>query len=361
MIHPDLFKRDRTGRVRRWCILSEPGSARYAYQTGILDGVQTQSGWTTVTGKQGRTDAGQVEFEVAAAYRHQLERDYFETIEEIDTPRIFEPMLASKYKAFKPGFAQPKLDGMRCIAKATGLFSRQGKPILSAPHIIEALTAFFERFPDAILDGELYNHDFKEAFEPLMSLARKGYPSPGSENLQYHVYDYPSAPGGFKDRFHQLVIDLPRNDTLHLVETHRVRDEATFDALTNKWLDDKYEGSMWRDADGEYVIAGRPKFLQKRVIMTVEEYDFVELVLGNGNWAGIPKSVVCWKPGADRSMGPTKDNTFSAGIAGTEAENMALLDRRIGQVTIQSKGLTGYGVPRCGVAKDWHGPEGRVD
>lgn len=359
MIHPNLYKRDRTGRIRRWCVISEPENARYAYNTGIEAGVQTQSGWTTVTGKQGRTDAEQVEFEVASAYRHQLERDYFETVVEIDTPRITLPMLAAKYKTFKPGYAQPKLDGMRCIAKASGLFSRQGKPIESVPHIVEALAPFFEENPDAIFDGELYNHDLHDQFEELMSLCRKSdkHLTPeileATKVVQYHIYDYPSAPGGFQERTGELYVlfdQLP--ETIRYVETVWCETEAQFDAHFIRWLDDNYEGGIWRDADGEYVFDGRPSFLQKRTLKLSVEFPFLRLEEGNGNWAGVPKAVVFQLEDGREAK---------AGIKGTREQNLALRDRELGFVTIEFKGWTGYNVPRCGVAKDWHGPQGRVD
>ena len=346
--HPTLVKRDRAGKIRTWAIQQD--GSRYRYLTGLQDGALVTSGWTQATAASQTTDELQANFEVASTYTHQLARDYFETVAEVDTPRIFEPMLADKYKKFSPGYAQPKLDGMRCIAKITGLFSRQGKPILSCPHIIEALEPFFAKFPDAILDGEVYNHDLKSEFEELMSLARKGAPQPGSEKLQYHVYDYPSAPGGFGARFSQLDADVQSvgdfpSDVIRRVETVFVQREVDFDTLFIAWLDLGYEGGMWRDADGEYVIGGRPKFLQKRVLMLSEEFDFVRLEDGNGNWAGVPKSVVCRLPDG---------REFSAGIKGTRDQNLALRDRPINQVSLNFKGWTGYGVPRCGVAKDFH-------
>lgn len=352
MIHRTLYKRDRAGNIRGWAVEIEGN--RYRYHTGVVGGATTISGWTTAFARSQPTPEAQAQFEVEATYRHQLERDYFETVDEVDTPRIFEPMLASKYKRFRPGFAQPKLDGMRSIAKASGLFSRQGKPILSAPHVIKALEPFFDRHPDAILDGELYNHDYKDQFEALMSLARKGYPGEGHEALQYHVYDYPSAPGGFRQRWAQLTADNPFDEVVHKVETAEVLTFDQYEDLDAAWLDDKYEGSMWRDADGEYVIGGRPSYLQKRVTMISDEYEFLRLEEGNGNWAGIPKSVVCRLPGAE-------GREFSAGIEGDKAFCVSLRDRHIVQVTIVSKGLTKNGVPRCGIAKDWHGAGGRQD
>jgi len=41
------------------------------------------------------------------------------------------------------------------VVKKDGMWSRNGKPIVSAPHVLVALKDFFNRFPNAILDGEL--------------------------------------------------------------------------------------------------------------------------------------------------------------------------------------------------------------
>ena len=37
----------------------------------------------------------------------------------------------------------------------------QGKAITTCDHIFIALQPFFEQYPEAILDGELYNHETK--------------------------------------------------------------------------------------------------------------------------------------------------------------------------------------------------------
>src|SRR3546814_5619389 len=88
------------------------------------------------------------------------------------------------------------LDGVRCIATKDGLFSRQGKPITSCPHISTALTPLFEHTPSLVLDGELYNHDLKDNFNEIISLVRKQKLTPEqfaetAKVVQYHVYDLP--------------------------------------------------------------------------------------------------------------------------------------------------------------------------
>ena len=86
-----------------------------------------------------------------------------------------------------PLYVQPKLDGVRCLIQydeerefeGNGVvaYSRTGKEWMNIEHILQDLVPFFERFPNVILDGELYNHDLKDDFEKIISLVRKTKPT----------------------------------------------------------------------------------------------------------------------------------------------------------------------------------------
>ena len=67
-------------------------------------------------------------------------------------------------------FIQPKLDGVRCLFTAKGAFSRTGKQFMNLWHIEVLLESFFAANPNAVLDGELYNHELKDDFEKIISL-----------------------------------------------------------------------------------------------------------------------------------------------------------------------------------------------
>ena len=43
--------------------------------------------------------------------------------------------------------------------------------------LVLALAPFFEKHPGAILDGEFYNHEFKNDFNEIVSLVKKSKPS----------------------------------------------------------------------------------------------------------------------------------------------------------------------------------------
>lgn len=113
---------------------------------------------------------------------------------------MIKPMLA--YKVGKkqidytdPVFLQPKLDGARCIITKDGCYTRTGKQWLNVDHIEQSLKRFFQRHPNKILDGELYNHDLRDNFEKIISLVRKTKPTDADraeaeQLVQFHCYDF---------------------------------------------------------------------------------------------------------------------------------------------------------------------------
>ena len=111
----------------------------------------------------------------------------------------FKPMLAhpvSKTIDWKneTHFIQPKLDGVRCIITKFGAYSRNGKQFHNCKHILTELKPLFADNPYLILDGELYNHRFKDNFNKIISLVRKQKPTQqdkfeAASYLQFHCYD----------------------------------------------------------------------------------------------------------------------------------------------------------------------------
>ena len=84
----------------------------------------------------------------------------------------------------KKVFIQPKLDGVRCliqygdgVSPGVKAYSRTGKEWKNIDHILEELVPFFMKYPQVILDGELYNHDFNDNFEQIISMVRKTKPT----------------------------------------------------------------------------------------------------------------------------------------------------------------------------------------
>ena len=158
----------------------------------------------------------------------------------------------------KPVFIQPKLDGVRCViqydeGKVTA-YSRAGKEWKNIEHIKLNLYRFFDKFPNVILDGELYNHDLKNDFEKIISLVRKTKPKPedrveSAEMVQFHCYDIIDETKTFFERSKFITQNVPRNHTIKHVPTMLVPTESQAKVNHARNLDSGYEGSILRTND----------------------------------------------------------------------------------------------------------------
>jgi len=158
----------------------------------------------------------------------------------------------------KPVFMQPKLDGVRCLiqydtGKVTA-YSRTGKVWKNIEHITLSLYRFFDKYPNVILDGELYNHNFKDDFESIISMVRKTKPtaedrSKSRDNVQFHCYDIVDETKTFKERSGFITQAVPRNYCIKHVPTMLVPTESQGKVNHARNLDSGYEGSILRTND----------------------------------------------------------------------------------------------------------------
>ena len=317
-----IYKRSNTGAILEWFQeINETGDG-YRSVSGQQGGAKIRPEWTICEPKNvGRsnetTPQQQCILEVEANYTKKLAQGgYHEKIEDIDKAKFLKPMLAETYAdpkkpkkhvtsiAFKTGivYSQPKLDGMRCVMDASGMTSRYGKPIVSSPHIVEALASFFQRNPDVIFDGELYADKLAEDFQKIMSLAKQTKPTQEDLNLsrqflQYHIYDIPSVEGTFSQRYAALRELFETNIELNtpgsffrLVPTEKVRDTAHLDELNDSYVEAMLEGQIVR-LDNDVYENKRTWQLQKRKIFVTEEYTIIGIDPGKGNRAKIAAKV----------------------------------------------------------------------
>ena len=173
----------------------------------------------------------------------------------------FKVMLAhpvGKKEFDKDSFIQPKLDGVRCYITKNGAFSRNHKRFMNAQHILDELVPLFTKYPHVVLDGELYNHEYKDNFNKIISLVRKQTPSDAERNeakvIQFHNYDIVETSPDIKRSFEQrksMINDLNWEFNLRYcktVETYRVENDVTarlmYYQFTNK---QGYEGAILRN------------------------------------------------------------------------------------------------------------------
>ena len=170
-------------------------------------------------------------------------------------PMLAYPVSAKPIDYSKPVFIQPKLDGVRCLIQydsgVVTAYSRTGKVWKNIDHITWNLYKFFDKHPNVVLDGELYNHDFRDDFEQIISMVRKTKPTAEAriksrENVQFHCYDIVNRKMKFSTRDKWLAGNLPESYCVQLVNTYQVysNDGATSMHETN--LNDGYEGSIVR-------------------------------------------------------------------------------------------------------------------
>jgi DNA ligase 1 len=365
---PTLYARGARGEVRVWRMQEgrdrdgERGGHRVI--SGIKDGALTASGWTTtapknVGRKNATTAAEQARAEVNALYDIRLSGKYFATEDEIDNVVFTKPMLAQDYDKRIGKFsvedgvmAQPKLDGIRCIARADGLWTRTGKPITSVPHIHEALMPFFDADPEMVFDGELYTHALADKFDKLVSIVRKAKPSAAqieeARVMEYHVYDMPSATGDFELRHlmlthHMRKIGQP--DCVKLVETVWVATQETLDALNARWLKEGFEGQMVRLYGVPYENK-RSNSLLKRKAWITDEFEVLGMLEGNGNWAGAAKTAVIRLPN-----GTEGEATFTGEREGLTA--LLASGNTPDWATVKYFGFTKDGKLRFPTVSDW--------
>ena len=354
--YPTLYKRTSTGAIQVWFM--ELDGSLYRTTSGQRDGKKTTTEWTQATSKNiGRanetTPEQQAELEIESAYTHKLERDYRHSPDEIDTLDRFKPMLATKWPDMKDKlalsscpalFIQPKLDGIRCIVNKNGMWSREGKPILAAPHIFDILAPLFDRDPTLIFDGELYNHELKSDFNKIVSLVKKQKPTPevlgeSADTIQYWVYDLPSSKTTFGCRWQDalaLIGDYHPKIIWVYTDTISYKD---IDETAGKFIERGYEGAMIR-VDRPYENK-RSQFLVKWKEFQDEEFEIVDIQEGDGNSAGMAARVIL----------RLKDGkTFKAGMIGNETYLKQLLlekDNHIGELgTVVFQNYTPDGVPR---------------
>lgn len=288
---PVLYKYTTKGQVQQWQIIAE-NNTFYTIE-GIKDGKLTTSIPTVCKGKNiGKknetSDEEQAIAEAAAKHQKKLDKGYNEILS--SEKAYFEPMLAEECIIDKLDFdkeeyyAQPKLDGLRSVGETGKHSTRNGKPLVSCPHLLH-----FEE--NIILDGEFYNHDLKEDFNKIMSLCKKQKPTDeelaeSAQMVQYWIYDLPSHDGVFIERYEKLksYINSCKNSNFVLVETVKVESKEHLKEIHADNISRGYEGTIVR-LNKPYENK-RTKSLLKYKEFTDEEFKILDVIEGEGNRTG---------------------------------------------------------------------------
>ena len=176
-------------------------------------------------------------------------------------PMLAYPVSKKPIDYSKPVFMQPKLDGVRCLIQyerrvkpredVVIAYSRTGKEWKNIQHILVELKPFFQKHPNVVLDGELYNHDFKDDFEQIISMTRKTKPDAWARQesklcVQFHCYDIVNKKMKFSTRDNWIAKNLPTSYCVKHLITLYISDELSAKTGHQMNLDAGYEGSIIR-------------------------------------------------------------------------------------------------------------------
>lgn len=259
------------------------------------------------------------------------------------------PMLAQTYGKKNitfPVHAQPKLDGIRCLARKSSsneieLYSRTGYLFTSIEHIRKSLTLFFEKYPNIVIDGELYSKDM--TFEELSGLCRRE--TGQATGIVYNIFDVIVNNIGFQERLKYLE-ELRGIHNISLVETVLVNNKQEIENYLEQCIVNGYEGIILRNSSGKYSVGHRSWDLQKYKKFFEEEF----LITGYTEGVGREKGAVIWE------CETTSGKTFRVRPKGTQDQRrewMKTAESCIGKkLTVIFQEYTQQQVPRFPVAKE---------
>jgi len=353
-----LYGITKTGATYVWHILVKDidGLGNIFIARGLIDGKRHVTTEVIDKGKNlgkvnATTPVSQAIFNAESKRNKKLDSGYDYTIEGSRTKfnDTLKPMLALSYDKHKkkivyPCYTQPKLDGIRCLARRVGnvvtLYSRKGKVLDLVPHINEALLGALEDGDCA--DGELYTYGWD--FQKIISAIKKT--NENTTGIQYWVYDFPNMKNRdepFSERFSlekRERLSRIRDGCLVPVETPQVETEEKLMMYEDRYIKRGFEGSMARNADSKYLFGYRSKDLLKVKRFLDEEYKIVGFTHG----VSIEKEClifVCETP---------EGETFSVRPIGTHEERKEMYkkgDTYIGRLlTVKYQELSNDGVPR---------------
>lgn len=289
-----LYKRTKTGAIQSW--EASATFEGYVVRFGQLGG-KIQTVTTSISkGKQKRTTYEQAKFEVTALYKEKRDEGYKSVVElgivdnalnveeakalldkylpihDTDANGNLRPMLAKtvdwKKVKFPIGY-EDKLDGVRSNISASvptingfpipnsitvNSLSREGMSYdFGTTAIRTELARFFLKYPDVILDGELYLHGMPQ--NRISGAMRGGKHKPEIHDImQYHVYDMIDTDMPYKARKEWLLNALGEF-AFSLIIFHDYKlamSKEDVDSYEEESIANGYEGGMLKPLDSVY-------------------------------------------------------------------------------------------------------------
>jgi len=300
---PVLYKLRADGSIHEWCITTD--FDEIVVRSGPVDGAKVESRRKCYPKNVGRSNETSAESQAFAeaksewTKKRRLGYDLSEALARV--PKLL-PMLAKKFVDYKnkieyPVAVQPKLNGVRCMAKfedsddpgsSVELISR-GNKRYDVPHIEVQIRELLRPWPALMLDGELYIHNV--SLQEINSLVRGQRED--QWRLEYHVYDT------YEFGMHNLEFARRRPTTridwncrghffedIHPVKTVSAVSETEIEVHHDEFVRLGYEGAIVRSWHGKYGFGKRSVDLLKFKKFKDDEFEIVGIYEGEGTHKG---------------------------------------------------------------------------
>ena len=192
-------------------------------------------------------------------------------------------------------YASRKIDGVRCsfywrdgevrsASRGGGTYDQSTMHIRLHPSMI----SLFQKFPDLVLDGELYKHG--RSLQQISGAARLEKNAVACDWLEYYIYDVMDSSKSFEERLeilHDVEVELGivgfdpnreyKDDMLkvQLVPHEEVKGWANIQKLHNKYVEEGFEGVVIRDPSKPYNFGGRTNAMIKVKMYQDAEFKIV--------------------------------------------------------------------------------------
>jgi len=277
-------------------------------ETGLIDGKIVKSASTIVhngknLGKSNETTIitqslldGRSKYALKINKGYSTEMDPSGSIAQSVSNQFPFPMAVNTYSKYQhklvyPLYIQPKLDGIRMVAKRVGkkvvLKTRRLHDFPDFDFVINELEDLLSNEPELFIDGELYCHGMN--LQAISGLARSTSKSTEDrKQLQYWIFDcfdIKNKNMTFEERYNKLqkIFGHKKYTYLTLVETHKANNSAEGDKLFDDYIKRKYEGIIYKNSAAKYEFSflkeKRSMLFLKRKNAFDEEYiieDFKE-------------------------------------------------------------------------------------
>lgn len=279
---PTLYQSSTSGKTKEWSVTTDGDLVIMSY--GLVGGkiktsvVRAES---KNVGKSNETSPEeQAKLEAVSRFNAQKLKGYTEVLGVTENEHPERPMLAIDYSkrpssVIFPAYAQPKLDGVRCLMKKLpSIFvniSRGGTSYKIDTELSDQINLLIHETGFEYLDGELYIH--LVSLQKIKSAVSK--PNDLTNKVMFYIFDIPLGVP-FSQRY--LLLNK-LNETVKKLNLHRIKVVPTHVIFNEKGMSEYlstyesmgYEGLIIRNEKGIYTFGQRSPDLIKRKNMITDE------------------------------------------------------------------------------------------